>query len=150
MAFKHFDSIIVQILLALCLVGIASCTSRRSPRIIYNSANDSLSESFNASVFLVTPKCPKGTHFVEGRYSGGLRNYRPAKCRENSHSCSDYNNDTANCEKCNFGYKINKDSKNGDHCNMKWWMYILIIVGLIAAIGLIGVLAVAMCKCCKH
>jgi len=139
-----------HILIALCLLGIASCSSRRSPRMIYNSAYDAPSESFNASVFLLTPTCPKGTHFVDASVGGGGRNFQPAKCRDNSDYCSNYNTETANCEKCNFGYKINKDSKNGDHCNMKWWMYILIIVGLIAAIGLIGVLAVALCKCCKH
>jgi len=152
-----------HILIALCLVGIASCTSRRSPRIIYNSANDSLSKSFNTSVFLVAPKCEKGSRYVlpdyTSRYIGekttildimrDMDDFKPGYCQHNSENCSDYNDVEKNCEKCNFGYKINKDKESGDHCNMVWWMYILIIVGGLAFLALIAVLVLAMCKCCK-
>merc|ERR1712048_816747 len=59
-------------------------------------------------------------------------------CRYNNWRCEKFDQNTGNCTSCNTGWSIDKSATRGDHCTMTWWMWLLVILGILIAIGLIA------------
>merc|ERR1719498_238912 len=119
----------------------------------YSNARRMLNDQTAVTDFhdlLMLASCSHGNHWVDGYYSGSgyNRHYVSGYCADNSSDCKKFDKGTRNCTKCNWGYELIKDQRQGHHCKMTWWMVLLIVLGSIAGLFLGVFLIMCLCSCC--
>merc|ERR1711907_66886 len=98
---------------------------------------------------LMLNSCSKGNHWVSGYWSGSgyNRHWVQGRCASNRDNCKKYDASSHNCKKCNWGYNLDKDQRQGHHCRITWWLVLLYVVAGIVGFCVVAVVLMAICGC---
>jgi hypothetical protein len=97
--------------------------------------------------------CRHGYHWFKGSWKLAFTHYHKfarGYCIKNDDLCLKYNFNTDDCRKCNFWSDPVKDIYNGNYCEIKWWVLILIVCGITLAsvVGIFLTMWVCRKSCC--